>query len=313
MRIGIDIMGGDYAPGATLKGACDAIRESKGDMQVVMIGDEAIIRELLSKEEPIDEGRYEIVHTSQVIGMAEHPTKSIARKRDSSIMKGFDLLKSGSIDSFCGNGNTGAMLVGAMYSVRVIPGVIRPAITSFLPKPDGKVGVILDVGANADCRPDVLYQFAILGSACAEKIYRIENPKVGLMNIGEEEGKGNLLTQAAYEMMKDSDDFNFIGNIEGRNLFDDNVDVIVCDGFTGNVLLKCIEGFYKLITCRGRSDDYFDRFNFELYGGTPILGINSDVIIGHGISEAFAVKNMILLARDVVNVGLSTHLKRIFK
>ncbi len=311
MRIGLDIMGGDFAPQATIDGACDAMKELPADIQVVMIGDKDIITSILEKRD-VDESRYQIVHTSEVIEMNDHPTKSIARKIDSSIVRGFELLKNEEIDCFASNGNTGAMLVGAMYTVRVIPRVIRPAITSFLPKPNGKVGIILDVGANSDCKPDVLYQFAMLGSAYAEKVYNIENPKVGLINIGEEESKGNLLTQAAYEMMKDSSDFQFIGNVEGRNLFDEKADVTVCDGFTGNVLLKCAEGFFDLIKARKRSDEYFDRLDFKLYGGTPILGINSNVIIGHGISNAFAVKNMIKLSTEVVNARLIEHIKGIF-
>jgi len=201
-----------------------------------------------------------------------------------------------------------------MYSVKAISGVIRPCITSIMPKIDnGGVGIVLDVGTNADCRPDVLYQFGILGSIYAEFIYNIENPKVGLLNIGEEEEKGNLNTRAAYEMMKDTEEYNFIGNVEGRDLFGDKVDVIVCDGFTGNVVLKEAEAFYSLIKKRGIKDEYFDRFNYELYGGTPILGVNSNVIIGHGNSSPQAVKNMLLLSRDVAEANLSERIKSAFE
>ena len=170
----------------------------------------------------------------------------------------------------------------------------------------------MDVGTNADCKPDVLYQFGILGSTFAKHIYNIENPKVGLLNIGEEEEKGNLLTQSAHQLMKGSNDFNFIGNIEGRDVFSDAVDVIVCDGFTGNVVLKEAEAFYELTKKRGIQDEYFDRFNYEIYGGTPILGINSNVMIGHGISSPLAIKNMLLLAYDVVENKLSDKIKQAF-
>jgi glycerol-3-phosphate acyltransferase PlsX len=181
-----------------------------------------------------------------------------------------------------------------------------------LPKESGNYSIILDVGTNADCKPDVLYQFGILGSLMAENIYKISKPRVALLNIGEESEKGNLVAQAAHALMRDSKDFNFIGNVEGRDLFNGKADVIVCDGFTGNIVLKQAESFYTMIKKRGRSDEYFDRFNYENYGGTPILGINSNVIIGHGISNEVAIKNMILLAKDVVESKLSEKIKQAF-
>nr|MBA3901619.1 phosphate--acyl-ACP acyltransferase [Bacteroidota bacterium] len=210
-------------------------------------------------------------------------------------------------------GNTGAMLVGSVYSVKPVSGVIRPCITSALPKENGKVGIILDVGANADCKPDVLYQFGLLGSIYAKHIYGISNPRVGLMNIGEEEKKGNLLAQAAHELMKETTEFNFIGNIEGRDIFNLDVDVMVCDGFTGNIVLKEAEGFYNLIKRRGITDEFFERLNYENYGGTPILGINSNVIIGHGISNEIAIKNMLFLSKNIVEANLSEKIKEAFQ
>jgi glycerol-3-phosphate acyltransferase PlsX len=173
--------------------------------------------------------------------------------------------------------------------------------------------VLLDVGSNADCKPDVLYQFAVLGSLFSEHVYGVKNPKVGLLNIGEEPEKGNLVSQAAHALMKDSKDFNFIGNIEGRDVFSENVDVIVCDGFTGNIVLKQAEAFYSMIKRRGLSDDYFDRFNYENYGGTPVLGINSTVMIGHGISNDIAVKNIILLSKEIVEAKLAEKITQVFK
>jgi glycerol-3-phosphate acyltransferase PlsX len=238
--------------------------------------------------------------------MGDHPTKALVQKPNSSIAIGFDLLKKGKIDGFASAGNTGAMFVGGYMSVKPIPGILRPCISSVLPKLDGGVNVILDVGANADCKPDVLYQFGILGSLFAEHVCGVESPRVGLLNIGEEETKGNMLTIAAHEMMKDTTDFNFCGNIESRHLFDDECDVIVCDGFSGNVILKQAESVYSLIKKRKIEDDYFDRFNYENYGGTPILGLNKTVIIGHGISNAIAIKNMIVLTADVVDADLTT-------
>ena len=233
--------------------------------------------------------------------MGEHPTKAFSQKPNSSISVGFHLLKEGKIDGFASNGNTGAMLVGSMFSVKAVPGVIRPCITSLLPKENGGIGLILDVGSNADCKPDVLYQFAVLGSIFADHVYGIKNPRVALLNIGEEPEKGNLVAQAAHALMKDSKDFNFIGNVEGRDLFNDQTDVTVCDGFTGNVVLKQAEAFYTMIRKRKINDEYFDRFNYENYGGTPVLGVNKPVIIGHGISNAKAFSNMIALAEKMID------------
>ena len=204
------------------------------------------------------------------------------------------------------------MLVGSMLTVKAIPGVIRPCITSAIPQEDGSVSIILDVGTNADCKPDVLYQFGILGSHFVKHIYNIENPRVALLNIGEEKEKGNLLTQATHELMSETTDFNFIGNIEGRDLFNSSADVVVCDGFTGNVVLKEAEAFYVVAKKRGIKDEFFDRFNYEIYGGSPVLGINSNVIIGHGISSPVAIKNMLFLAKDVAEAELSKKIQKAF-
>lgn len=304
-------MGGDFAPNATLKGSIEARKNLGTEISLVLIGKEDVIRTTLSSlgENPSE---FEIIHAEDTIEMGEHPTKEFSRKPNSSISIGFRLLKDSQIDAFCSVGNTGAMLVGSMYTVRSIPGVIRPSITTVVPKLSGGVGIILDVGTNADCKPDVLYQFAILGSLYLNLVFQVENPKVGLLNIGEEEGKGNLLTQATYSLMKETKDFNFIGNVEGRDFFTDKADVIVCDGFTGNVVLKEMEAFYSIYQQRNLKDSFFDRLNYENYGGTPILGINSNVLIGHGISSPKAIKNMILLARDVVESKLSERIKSVF-
>lgn len=304
-------MGGDYAPSKTTEGAVLAKKELPEDSQLVLIGDQSLILEELKKlgANPED---FEIVHTDEVIGMGEHPIKAFKTKPKSSIGLGFHLLKSGKIDGFAGAGNTGAMMIGAMYSVQTIPGIIRPCITSVLPKEQGGVNVLLDVGVNADCKPDVLYQFGILGSIYAERVHGIENPRVSLLNIGEESEKGNLLAQATHNLMKETKDFNFVGNVEGRDVFDDKSDVIVCDGFTGNVVIKEGEAFYHMLKKRGLLDDYFSRFNYEIYGGSPILGINSNVVVGHGISNGNAIKNMILLTRDIISAELSNKIKEAF-
>ena len=309
MRIGLDVMGGDYAPDAPILGAILAQQSLPQDTRIVLIGDEQKINELLVKH-GADKNNFDVVHASEVIGMGEHPTKAFTQKPNSSIALGFGLLASQKIDAFASNGNTGAMLVGAMFAIKVIPGVIRPCITTILPKEDGSVGVLLDVGINADCKADVLCQFGLLGSLLAEFVYGIKKPKVGLLNIGEEPEKGNLLAQAAHALMKENKDFNFVGNIEGRDLFDNKADVVVCDGFTGNVVLKLAESTYTTLKRRGLSDEYFERYNYENYGGTPLLGVNSTVMIGHGISNEIAVKNMLMLTKDVVDAKLSEKIQK---
>ena len=311
MKIGIDIMGGDFAPQNTTEGAILAQKELP-NVELVLIGDESQILPVL-EEKGADKSKFSIVHTTDVIGMGEHPIKAFKTKPKSSIGLGFHLLASGDIQGFAGAGNTGAMMIGSMYSVKAIPGVIRPCITTVLPKENGGVNLLLDVGVNADCKPDVLYQFGVVGSVYAQNVLGIDNPRVGLLNIGEEPEKGNLLSQATYNLMKDTKEFNFSGNVEGRDLFDDKCDVFVCDGFTGNVVLKEAEAFYHILEKRGLLDDYFSKFNYEIYGGSPILGINSNVVVGHGISSDIAIKNMIKLTAECVEADLSKKIKEAFK
>ena len=312
MRIGLDIMGGDNAPQATLEGAYLATKALDNKAKIVLFGDKEFALNWFS-ENNIDSSIFDFVHTDQTIEMNEHATKALRKKPNNSISVGFKALRDKDIDVFSSAGNSGAMLVGSMFSIGPIKGVIRPSITSVLPKENGSVGLILDVGVNADCKPDVLFQFAILGSLFAENIYKIKKPKVGLLNIGEEKGKGNLLTQSAYELLEDNDDINFIGNVEGRDLFNNKADVIVCDGFTGNVVLKQAESFYELITKRKLTDSYFNRFNYEIYGGTPVLGLDGNVLMGHGISNSTAIKNMLLLGKDLINSQLTSKIKTAFK
>ena len=305
-------MGGDNSPDATLKGAYLASQYLSKEETIVLVGDEKLAKSWL-KSNNIDSTIFEFIHADEVISMNEHATKALRKKPNNSISVGFNALKNKEIDVFSSAGNSGAMLVGSMFSIGPIKGVIRPSITSVLPKKNGGVGLILDVGVNADCKPDVLFQFAILGSLFAENVYNIQKPKVGLLNIGEEKGKGNLLTQSTYRLLEDNDDINFVGNVEGRDLFNDKADVIVCDGFTGNVVLKLAESFYSLINQKNIKDDYFDRFNYEIYGGTPVLGVDGNVLIGHGISNENAIKNMILLGKDLINSNLNFKIKKAFR
>lgn len=299
MKIGLDIMGGDHAPKAIVLGAVEAHKSLNPNEHIVLIGDTSQIYPILNDLD-FNPDHFEYIHTDECIGMGEHPTKAILQKPNSSIAVGFNLLKENKIHSFASAGNSGAMLVGAVLSVKTIPGIIRPCLSSIVPKIKGGMGLLLDVGANADCKPDTLLQFGVLGSLYAENIMGIPNPKVGLMNIGEEDEKGNMLSMATFPLMKETKLFNFIGNIEGRDMFNDKADVIVCDGFTGNIMLKLAESFYVLTIKKGLKDEFFDRFNYEQYGGSPVLGVNAPVVIGHGISNPRAVKNMILQSREMI-------------
>lgn len=309
MKIGLDVMGGDFAPVATLSGAMLALDVVSPKDQIVLIGDESIILAELEKKN-VDPSLFSIVHAEEVIGMSEHPTRALVRKPHSSISIGFDMLKHKHIDAFAGAGSSGAMLVGSIYSVNNIQGVIRPCTSTVLPQEAGGISLLVDVGTNPDAKPDVMYQFGLLGSILAECLYKINKPRVALLNIGQEEAKGNLSSQAAFQLMNNSKDYNFIGNIEGRDILRNKADVIVCDGFTGNILLKNIEGMFRIIMKHGLADDYFNRFNYEQYGGTPILGINSSVIVGHGISNDIAIKNMLILARDIFYAKLPQRIKK---
>ena len=311
MKIGLDVSGGDFAPKATIDGALLAKQVLDSDVTIVLYGDELIIqKELASRSQSAE--LFEIVHAPEVITYHDHPTRALPKKPNSSIAVGFEMLAKGLIDVFASNGNTGAMLVGSMYKLNTIPGVIRPCITSTLPTVNGGQSILLDVGSNADCKSDVLYQFAVLGSVYATTVLGIEKPKVALLNIGEEDSKGNLLSIATHKLLAESDELNFTGNIEGRDIFTGAADVIVCDGFTGNIVLKEAEGIYTLMKKRGIQDAYFDRFNYENYGGTPILGVKGNAIIGHGISNDIAVMNMILHAHNVVSSNLTEKINEAF-
>jgi len=311
MNIGLDMMGGDFAPLEAAKGIRLYLTEHTGDITLFLFGDEAQITPLLLQE-GIAPGKIQVVNAPQVIGMHEHPTRALKEKQQSSIAVGFQYLAAHKIDAFISAGNTGAMLVGAMFSIKVIEGVLRPTIATLIPKENGKTGLLLDVGLNADCKPENLNQFAILGSLYARHISGIENPRVCLLNVGEEEGKGNILAQAAYPLLKQNSLINFTGNAEGRDILLDKADVMVCEGFTGNVVLKMAESIYDITHAKHIEHEFLDRFNFEYYGGTPVLGVAKPVIIGHGISQSKAFKNMIAVAAKMVETDLMSKMKASF-
>lgn len=311
MNIGLDMMGGDFAPLEAVKGIRLFLEAHTAPVTLYLFGDEAVLAPLL-EEHAIPGSSYKIVHAPQVIGMHEHPTKALKEKQQSSIAIGFHTLATGKTDAFISAGNTGAMLVGALYSIKAIEGVLRPTIATIIPKENGQTGLLLDVGLNADCKPEQLNQFAVLGSLYAKYILGIDQPKVGLVNVGEEEGKGNILAQATYPLLKENTAIQFTGNIEGRDVFGDKADVMVCEGFTGNIILKMAESFYDITQRQQIKNDYFDRFNFENYGGTPVLGVSKPVIIGHGISHDKAFMNMLHLAVKMINSDLLEKMKDSF-
>lgn len=312
MNIALDMMGGDYAPLEAVKGLKLYLTENPAPATVLCIGDETQVKPLLEEYE-INAGSVTVIHAPEIIGYHEHPTRALKEKQKSSIAIGFHLLATGKADAFISAGNTGAMLVGTMFTIKAIEGVTRPTIATIVPKLNGATGLLLDVGLNADCKPENLSQFAILGSLYSKHILGIANPRVGLLNVGEEEGKGNALAQATYPLLKENTAIQFVGNIEGRDLVHDKADVIVCDGFTGNVVLKMAESIYDIAQTRNlQNDEYLHRFHYENYGGTPVLGVAKPVIIGHGISNDKAFKNMILLAVKMAETGFCSVLKEAF-
>jgi glycerol-3-phosphate acyltransferase PlsX len=311
MNIALDMMGGDYAPVEAVKGVKEFLDDHKKTVDLILIGDEAQINPLLQSS-GLNSNHIKVVHAPEVIGMHEHPTKALKEKQKSSISIGFHLLSTGKCDAFISAGNTGAMLVGALYSIKAIPGVLRPTISTIIPKDNGGTGLLLDVGLNADCKPEHLNQFAILGSLYSKHISGVEDPRVALINIGEEEGKGNLLAQATYPLLKENSAIHFTGNVEGRDIFKDKADVMVCEGFTGNIILKMAESIFDITQEKNITHDYLERFNFENYGGTPVLGVSKPVIIGHCISHAKAFANMIRLAEKMIGSDLMKKMSEAF-
>lgn len=311
MNIALDMMGGDYVPLEAVKGVELFLSENKDNVHLTLIGNEDQLNPLL-KEHAIHFEHITVIHAPEVIGMQEHPTKALKEKQQSSISIGFHLLASSKTDAFISAGNTGAMMVGALYSIKAITGVARPAIGAYIPGDNGKLSLLVDVGLNADCKPENISQFALLGSLFSRYILNHQNPRVALINVGEEEGKGNILCQAAYPLLKENNRINFVGNIEGRDILMDAAEVYVCDGYTGNILLKFAESIYDIVLKRKIDDEYFRRFNFEMYGGVPVLGVNKPVIIGHGISRAGAFNNMIIMAKKMIEQDFIEKIKSNF-
>lgn len=307
MKIAVDAMGGDLAPQAIVEGVIQASSELPSEARIVLIGRENVIWDIFNQHN-FKPTNVDVVHAEDVIEMGEHPTKALSQKPNSSIGVGFKLLKEKEVDIFCSAGNTGAMHVGALFSIKAIEGILRPAIAGFVPQVGGGYAIMLDIGANADCKPEVLSQFGEIGSLFAQYTFQIEKPRVALMNIGEEEQKGSLTSQATYPLLKQNKRINFIGNIEGKDLFTNKADVIVTDGFTGNILFKLGESLYEISRKRGFQDDFIDQTNYESIGGSPIIGVNGNVMIAHGVSTPLAIKNMVSWAYKQVKSKAYVHI-----
>ncbi len=305
-------MGGDYAPEAVVDGILLAISNLAPEETILAVGPADTINTLLA-DRGYTGSQIRVINAEQVIEMGEHPTRALSQKPNSSIGVGFALLKEGKADIFASAGNTGAMMVGSLFSVKTIEGIQRPAIAGFIPQTDGTHSVMLDIGANADCKPEMLEQWAVLGSVYAAATRGIERPRVGLLNIGEEEQKGSILTQATYALLKANDKLNFVGNLEGKDVFRGKADVIVTDGFTGNIVLKMGESIYNIMKEQGMVNEFVDRTNYENYGGSPIIGINGNVIIAHGASSPTAIMNMIKLCQNIVKSEVAKKIKAAFE
>lgn len=309
-------MGGDFAPEAVVKGAVMALEAIGGDSRIVLFGDEEkIVAQLAAEGCPAE--RFTIVNTSEVIEMGDHPAKAFKAKPDSSIVVGFGYLAKGAIDGFASAGSTGAMMVGSMYVAKPVKGVIRPTISTLIPTIAGTPALMMDVGLNVDCKPEVLSQYGLIGSIYAESVLGISNPRVALLNIGEEETKGNAQTQTAYQLMKADGErglYNFVGNVESSYIFTGKIaDVVICDGFVGNIALKMAEGLYVINHKMGTTNPFWNAMNYENVGGTPVLGVNAPVMIGHGKSTPVAIKNMILSMERSINSHVTEKIREAFK
>jgi len=318
VRIALDAMAGDRGPELLVQGALLALRESS-DFDIVLLGPEDFLKKYLAEQgvDPVLAARLHIEHAPETISMHETPVEAVRRKKNSTIMVGFDLVRTGQADAVVSAGNSGATMASAVRKLGRLNGISRPGIASLFPTMKNPV-MIMDVGANVDCRPKHLFQFAIMASSCISKIQKISNPRVGLLSIGEEASKGNALVKEAHELLLKSN-LNFIGNVEGRDVYQGDVDVIVCDGFVGNVSLKVSEGLAEAamqmlkneivksirarlgyLLMRTAFASFRKRVDYAEYGGAPLLGINGTGIISHGKSNATAIKNAILVAENMV-------------
>ncbi len=324
MKIAVDAFGGDNAPHEIVKGCVAAIQEIDDD--IIMVGREQEIADIL-RNEAVPEGRITICNASEVIETGDHPVEAVRHKKDSSLVVSLRLVKEGKADAVVSAGNTGAYLAGAFRILGRMKGIKRPALTTVMPTVGKNPGVLLDVGANADCRPQHLVQFAQMGSIYASSVLNIENPRVALLNIGAEEAKGNALTKEAHQLLK-QENLNFMGNIEPRYVLSGSADVVVCDGFTGNVVIKLIEGtastlfsmlkqvFFKSFATKLAAGilkpglkSIKNQMDYSAYGGAPFLGIDGVVFKAHGSSDRVAIANCIKAASRYLSAGVNDKIK----
>jgi glycerol-3-phosphate acyltransferase PlsX len=310
LRIGLDLFGGDHAPACNLEGLELAL-DADPNLHITVFGDQGQVLDFLSRSKW--EKRISIVHAPDKIEMGDSPMRAVASKPQSSIITGLKYLKSGQIDGFASAGNTGAIFGASVIILGVVLESVRPCLMTFVPRPEVRDAIILDIGANADSKPENLLDFALLGEAYARHVMQIDRPRVALINIGEEAEKGNELTKAAYKLFAQEQRFHFVGNAEPDRLFRDIADVYVCNGFTGNIILKLSETLIELVRRFGFNHPFLDRFNYENQGGSPVLGVNGTVVIGHGISNARAIANMVLLTRDIARARLHERMKEAFR
>ncbi len=310
VRVGVDVMGGDFFPQAPIEGALLAKKE-RPHIDIVLVGQTEIIEGYFEAKKL--NNPFEIIHSNTYIKMDENPARAVAAKKDSSISVGLQFLKEKKLDAFVSAGNTGAVVVGSVLIVGLIEGVQRPTLAVVLPDVfENKPTLLCDVGANVDCKPEHLVQFGQLGSVFMNTIFGMENPKVALLNIGEEETKGNAQAKQAYQLFKKTSNVNFVGNLEGKDIIHGKANVLVCDGFVGNIILKYGESFYFIFKKKLPNDPIIKKFNFEYTGGLPLLGVNEVVIIGHGMSGPRAIKNMIFRAEEMKKFNLTEKIKAKF-
>ena len=310
IRIGVDVTGGDFFPRSPIEGAIAAHSENDS-IEIILVGNKKIISDYFHNKGVSNP--FEVIHSDTYIDMQDNPARSIASKKDSSIVVGLNALKNGELDGFVSAGNTGALVAGSVLILGTIEGVSRPTLAAVFPPILGnKASILCDVGANVDCKPENLVQFGKLASIFVETLFGMDTPTVALINIGEEETKGNTQTKQAYKLFKQTPNINFVGNIEGRDIIKNKVDVMICDGFVGNILLKYGESFYNVFVEKLPNDPILEKFDFELTGGLPLLGIEEIVIIGHGVSGPLAFKNMIFRAYEMKNSRLIEQIKENF-
>lgn len=313
MRIGLDAFGGDYAPQNPLQGVALALPELPNQIEIVLIGPESELRTQARQLHIPLEPPITLLHADEVIEMHENPSRSIVQKPNSSISVGIQALKEKKVDAFISAGNTGAVVAASVLKLGNLPGVSRPTLGAFYPYNENKYSLICDVGANVDCKPEHLVQFAQLGSVYMQAVMGIAQPRVALLNVGEEPSKGNLVAQQAYALLQQHSGIHFVGNAEGRVLTHGFADVYVTDGFVGNILLKFGESLYELLREKVPPNPILERMNYENIGGLPFIGTQGNIVIGHGISSPKAFRNMIRVAASIVQARLTEKIAAAFK